>query len=82
MAKDRTIDLPVDLTVSFIMDNLSVAPREDLLVVVNDPIYYPFENYTQQVNASGMLHIQVRRDRAVSSTRLRCLPLLQRVRIW
>ena len=78
--EEQTMDLPLDLTVSFIMDNLSIAPHDDILVVVADPIYYPFENFTQQINASGLLHIQVRRDTVFSSYRL--FVSLKRVRIW
>ena len=48
-----------DLEVSFLMDNMKITPDNNILMVVNDPIYYPFEDSMQKINSNNIIQIEV-----------------------
>jgi hypothetical protein len=50
---------PLDLDVSFIMDNMKIKPEDNILLIVNDPIYYPFEDSRQKINSTNIIQFQV-----------------------
>jgi hypothetical protein len=58
---DKNLGLtpPIDLDVRFIMDNVHLIPEENILTIVNDPIYYPFEDYIQEINSTQIIKFQV-----------------------
>ena len=59
---DRKLALkpPFDLDVRFTMDNVNIIPEDNnILTIVNDPIYRPFENYIQEINASNVIVFRV-----------------------
>ncbi|CAF1162710.1 unnamed protein product [Adineta ricciae] len=57
---DKNLDLsPVfNLRVLIIMDNMKIQPENDILTILNDPIYYPFENSIQQINSSNIVRFE------------------------
>ncbi|CAF3798026.1 unnamed protein product [Adineta steineri] len=57
---DKNLDLipPFDIHVSFIMDNMKIIPEHDILMIVVDPIYYPFEDSIQQINSSNIVQFE------------------------
>ena len=59
---DKNLGLvsPIDLDVKFIMDGVNIIPEDNILTIVNDPIYHPFENYIQEVNATNIVRFRVR----------------------
>lgn len=65
LRQDRKFKLPLELNVSFVMDNMNVVPKEEILVVINDPIYYPFDNLRQAVNSTGLIHFRVRKSKSL-----------------
>ncbi|CAF2137619.1 unnamed protein product [Rotaria magnacalcarata] len=54
---DRSLDLTpsFDLSVLFIMDDLKIVPEDDILFVADDPIYYPFTDFIQEINSSNII---------------------------
>ncbi|CAF1388189.1 unnamed protein product [Adineta steineri] len=60
---DKNLDLipPFDIHVSFIMDNMKIIPEHDILMIVVDPIYYPFEDSIQQINSSNIVQFELHR---------------------
>ena len=60
---DKNPDLtPVfDLQVSFVMDNMKIIPEKDTLMIINDPIYFPFEDSIQETNSTNIIQFQVQR---------------------
>lgn len=51
---------PIDLDVQFRMDNVLIIPEENnVLTIVNDPIYHPFDNYIQEINATNTIVFRV-----------------------
>lgn len=58
---DKTFDLipPFDLRTSFIMDNLKITLDNDFLSVVDDPIYHPFANSVEEINATNTIRFTV-----------------------
>ncbi|CAF4667346.1 unnamed protein product [Rotaria sp. Silwood1] len=54
---DRSLNLmpPFDLNVLFIVDNMNITPNDDILIIVNDPIYYSFVNFIQKVNTTNVV---------------------------
>lgn len=58
---EKNLDLipSFDVHVSFIMDNMKIIPEHDILIIVNDPIYYPFEDSIQQINSTNIVQIEV-----------------------
>lgn len=58
---DRNITLtpPFDMEIAFVMDNIYFIPENNLLSVGLDPIYYPFEDETQELNTTAILDFQV-----------------------
>lgn len=61
IAKNAAANPPVDLEISFLMDNIHLIPEENLLTVGFDPIYYPFDDEIQQVKQSNIIHFEVKR---------------------
>jgi len=57
--KNLGLDPPIDLYVRFIMDNIQIIPDHDILTIVNDPIYYPFEDYIQEINSTNIIQFHV-----------------------
>ena len=62
-AIDKNLHLtpPIDLDVFFIMDNITIIPNENILTIVNDPIYYPFEDYIQLINSTNIIKFEVKK---------------------
>jgi len=58
---DKNLDLipSFDVQVLFIMDNMKIIPDHDILIIVNDPIYYPFEDSIQQINSTNIVQVEV-----------------------
>jgi hypothetical protein len=58
---DKNLELmqPFDLEISFIMDNMKIIPDENILIIVNDPIYYPFEDSIQQITSTNIVKFEV-----------------------
>jgi hypothetical protein len=61
---DKNLHLtpPIELDITFIMDNIQIIPDENILTIVNDPIYYPFEDYIQQMNSTNIIKFEVKRN--------------------
>ncbi len=57
--KNLSLNPPIDLDVRFIMDNVKIIPENNILTIVNDPIYYPFEDYIQEINSTNIIKFQV-----------------------
>jgi hypothetical protein len=57
--KHPELSPPADLNILFIMDNMKIVPDEHILTIVNDPIYYPFEDSIQQINSTNIVHFEV-----------------------
>lgn len=55
-----------DLEISFIMDNMKIVPEENTLIIVNDPIYYPFEDLIQQINSTNIVQFEVQTRKKVN----------------
>jgi len=56
------------LEISFIMDNMKIRPDDNILIIVNDPIYYPFEDSIQQINSTNILQFEVKKKRIFISS--------------
>jgi hypothetical protein len=58
---DKNLGLipPIDLDVRFIMDGVNIISEDNILTIVNDPIYHPFENYIQEINATNIIRFRV-----------------------
>jgi hypothetical protein len=56
------------LEISFIMDNMKIIPDDNILIIVNDPIYYPFEDSIQQINSTNILQFEVKKKRIFISS--------------
>ncbi|CAF0881012.1 unnamed protein product [Adineta steineri] len=56
--KNLGLSPPIDLDVTFYMDNIKIIPDNNVLTIVNDPIYYPFENYIQEINSTHIIKFQ------------------------
>jgi hypothetical protein len=50
-----------DLEVSFIMDNMKIIPENRILMIMNDPTFYPFEDSIQKVNSTNIIQFEVRK---------------------
>jgi hypothetical protein len=59
--KNLSLNPPIDLDVRFIMDNVKIIPENNILTIVNDPIYYPFEDYIQEINSTNIIKFQVKK---------------------
>jgi len=59
--KNLSLNPPIDLDVRFIMDNIKIIPENNILTIVNDPIYYPFEDYIQEINSTNIIKFQVKK---------------------
>ncbi len=61
---DKNFELspPLNLEISFIMDNMKIIPDENILTIFNDPIYYPFEDSIQQINSTNIVHFEVYKE--------------------
>ncbi|CAF4845536.1 unnamed protein product, partial [Rotaria sp. Silwood2] len=57
--KNLRLNPPIDLYVTFIMDNVKIIPEDDILTIVHDPIYYPFEDYIQEINSTNIIKFEV-----------------------
>ncbi|CAF3033085.1 unnamed protein product [Rotaria sp. Silwood2] len=57
---DRNLNITpsFDLNVLFIMDNLKIIPNDDILIIANDPIYYPFVNSIQEINSTNIVRFE------------------------
>lgn len=60
--KKLSLNPPIDLYVTFIMDNLNIVPEDNILTIIQDPIYYPFENYVQDINSTNIIKFEVGND--------------------
>ncbi len=58
--KDPELSPPFDLEVSFLMDNMKITLDDNILIIVNDPIYYPFEDSIQQINSTNIIQFEVK----------------------
>jgi hypothetical protein len=47
-----------NLEISFIMDNMKIIPDEKNLIIINDPIYYPFEDSIQQITSTNIVQFE------------------------
>lgn len=58
---DKNLELipSFDLEVSFIMDNMNIIPDKNILTIINDPIYYPFEDSIQLINSTNIVQFEV-----------------------
>ncbi|CAF2311605.1 unnamed protein product [Rotaria sp. Silwood2] len=56
--KNLRLNPPIDLYVTFIMDNVKIIPEDDILTIVHDPIYYPFEDYIQEINSTNIIKFE------------------------
>lgn len=61
ISKTATANPPIDLEISFMMDNIHFVPEENILTIAFDPIYYPFDDEIQEINASNIIHIEVKK---------------------
>lgn len=50
---------PLPLKISFLMDNMTITLENNILTIINDPIYYPFENSIEQVKSDNIVRIEV-----------------------
>ena len=57
--KSLEFNAPLDLEISFLMDNMKIVPNDNTLTVVHDPNYYPFENSFQQINSLNVVQFEV-----------------------
>jgi hypothetical protein len=59
---EKNIELipPFDLEVSFVMDNMKIIPENKFLMIINDPIYYPFEDSIQYINSTNIIQFEVK----------------------
>ena len=48
-----------ELYVCFIMDNLKIIPDDDILAIIDDPIYYSFQEMTREINSTNVVQIEV-----------------------
>jgi len=42
------------------MDNLQIIPDDNILTIVNDPIYHPFIDFVQEINSTNIIHFEVK----------------------
>jgi hypothetical protein len=59
--KNLHLNPPIELDIVFIMDNMKIIPEDNILTIVNDPIYYPFEEYIQEINSTNIIKFQVKK---------------------
>jgi hypothetical protein len=80
---DKNLDLipPFDVQVLFIMDNMKIRPDHDIFIIVNDPIYYPFEDSIQQINSTNIVQFEVYEELNVFFLIIGCFVFFKRVRI-
>jgi len=57
--KNLGLNPPIDLDVTFIMDNIRIIPENNILTILNDPIYHPFQDYIQEINSTNIIKFQV-----------------------
>ncbi len=57
--KNLSLNPPIDLDVRFVMDNAIIIPKNNILTILNDPIYHPFEDYIQQINSTNIIQFRV-----------------------
>ncbi|CAF0773881.1 unnamed protein product [Adineta ricciae] len=59
-AIDRNLGLspPIDLDVTFFMDNIKIIPEDNILTIVDDPIYFPFKDYIQEINSTNIIKFE------------------------
>lgn len=50
---------PFALNVLFIMDNMKIIPDNNILTILDDPVYYPFEDYVQDLTSTNILRFEV-----------------------
>ncbi|CAF3574252.1 unnamed protein product [Rotaria socialis] len=56
--KNLNLSPPIYLYVSFIMDNVNIVPEDGILMIVQDPVYYPFDDYVQEVNSTNIIRFE------------------------
>ena len=73
---DRHLEqnVPLDLDVSFTMDNMKIVPDHRMLTIVADPHYFPFEDSVQQISSSNIVQFEV--DQSISLFYLLNFPLI------
>jgi len=61
---DKNLELspPLDLEISFVMDNMKIVPDEHTLTILIDPTYYPFEDSMQQINSTNIVYFEVYKE--------------------
>lgn len=67
--KNLGLNPPIELQVTFIMDNAKIIPEDNILTIVADPVYYPFEDYIQEVNSTNIVKFEVKSIRCYSMNR-------------
>jgi len=58
--KDLQLNPIFQLNVSFMMDNMKIIPDRSNLTIVDDPVYYSFENSIQKMNSNYIIQIEVK----------------------
>ena len=53
------IDLPLQLNISFIMDDAQLMPEENNFTLFADPIYERFDEAIRRIDSTGLVHIRV-----------------------
>ncbi|UJR25877.1 hypothetical protein I4U23_007227 [Adineta vaga] len=56
--KNLGLNPPIDLDVTFFMDNIKIIPDNNILTIIDDPIYYPFKDYIQEINSTNIIKFQ------------------------
>lgn len=60
LSKALEFHLPMNFHIHFLMDNLQIIPDENILTIVNDPIYHPFVDFIQEINSTNIIHFEVK----------------------
>jgi hypothetical protein len=57
--KNFGLNPPIDLDVTFFMDNIKIIPEDNVLTIVSDPIYYSFKDYIKEINSTDIITFEV-----------------------
>ncbi|CAF0935693.1 unnamed protein product, partial [Didymodactylos carnosus] len=57
---NKNLILPLDLNISFILDNVPSPSNLSTLTIVNDPIYFPFETSPKLINIDTEKHLLIK----------------------
>lgn len=60
LSKTLEFHLPMNFHIHFLMDNLQIIPDDNILTIVNDPIYHPFIDFVQEINSTNIIHFEVK----------------------